>query len=562
MNSSQLMRNLFCCFVLFVLICSGNVNLMAADDIVCELQKALLADENPPAIHWGPDPAKYQSASGHTNRMIPVYTYGTAGQGEGIDITSYTGENSPYRNEAKVKRLYRGRSEVSVDPTAEYMDQTNVYDLQRAALDAGKKHIFLVVFDGMDWHTTRAAAIWNTQKVPYTEGRGTGTHFQEYQANGTSQFGFMVTSPFSDGGDANVNTQSVSNVLDGKAGGYLANMGGKAPWDSPQEPLYLIGGPKEAPVRHAVTDSSSSATSMTSGIKTYNSAVNIDPQGRQVLTIAHQAQQQGYKVGVVTSVPICHATPGAAYAHNVDRSDYQDISRDLLGLPSVSHPQQPLPGMDVVIGAGHGENKKEDSGQGKNYVPGNKYLADEDLQRAAVENKGNYVVAVRTSGENGKDLLMNAAERAAETGKRLLGYFGVGGDQSYVTGHLPFASADGDFKPAPGIDKKPIEYTAADLDENPILADMAEAALKVLSSDDGPFWLMVEAGDVDWANHSHNVDASIGAVNSGDRAVKVVTDWVEKNSNWDESVMILTGDHGHYLVVDRPECLICTEPSE
>ena len=553
------MSNFCRCFILFVLVSSGSADLLAGGDLVYELQKNLLTDEKPPAIHWGPDPAKYLSSSGHTNRMIPVYTYGTAGQGKGIDVSSYTDENSPYRDEAKVNRLYRGRSEVSVDPTAEYMDQTNVYDIQRAALDAGKKHIFLFVFDGMDWHTTRAAAIWNSQKVPYTEGRGTGTHFQEYLANGTSQFAFMVTSPFSDGGDPDVNTQTVNNVLDGKAGGYLAKMGGEAPWATPKEPLYLIGGPHDAPVRHAVTDSSSSATSMTSGIKTYNSAVNIDPQGRQVLTIAHQAQQQGYKVGVVTSVPISHATPGAAYAHNVDRSDYQDISRDLLGLPSVSHPQQPLPGMDVVIGAGYGENKKEDSGQGKNYVPGNKYLTDEDLKLADEASGGRYVVAMRTAGENGKELLMAAAKRAAETGQRLLGYFGVGGNQSYVTGHLPFASADGDFKPAPGIDKKPIKYTAADLDENPTLADMTEAALEVLSSDDGPFWIMIEAGDVDWANHSHNLDASIGAVNSGDKAVKAVTDWVEKHSNWDESVMVLTGDHGHYLIVDEPQCLIGTE---
>jgi alkaline phosphatase len=561
-NSLQLMRNVCRCFVLLGLLYSGCPSLFAADDLVRELQKTLLTDEKLPDIHWGPDPAKYCSASGHTNRMIPVYTYGTAGKGAGIDLNSYTGENSPYRDEAKVKRLYRGRSEVSVDPTAEYMDQTNVYDIQRAALDAGKKHIFLIVFDGMDWHTTRAAAIWNTQQIPYTEGRGTGTHFQEYQANGTTQFGFMVTSPFSDGGKANVNTQTVSNVLDGKAGGYLASMGGKAPWDPPKEPQYLIGGPPQAPVRHAVTDSSSSATSMTSGIKTYNSGVNVDPQGRQVFTMAHQAQQKGYKVGVVTSVPMCHATPGAAYAHNVDRSDYQDISRDLLGLPSVSHPQQPLPGMDVVIGAGYGEIKNEDSGQGENYVPGNKYLTDEDMKHADEAQGGKYVIAKRTPGENGKELLMAAAERAAKTGMRLLGFFGVGGEQAYVTGHLPFASADGDFKPAPGIDKKPIEYSVADLDENPTLADMAEAALDVLSHGDGPFWLMVEAGDVDWANHSHNLDASIGAVNSGDRAVKAVTDWVEKHSNWDESVMILTGDHGHYLIVDQPKCLICTQPSE
>ena len=80
--------------------------------------------------------------------------------------------------------------------------------------------------------------------------------------------------------------------------------------------------------------------------------------------------------------------------------------------------------------------------------------------------------------------------------------------------------------------------------------------MPVLSADGSPFWLLVEAGEVDWANHANNLDASIGAVNSGDAAVRTVTDWVEKNSNWDESLLIVTADHGHYLILDRPELLL------
>ena len=72
--------------------------------------------------------------------------------------------------------------------------------------------------------------------------------------------------------------------------------------------------------------------------------------------------------------------------------------------------------------------------------------------------------------------------------------------------------------------------------------------------------MMVEEGDVDWANHSNNLDASIGAVKSGEAAVKIIVEWVEKNSKWDESIMIVTGDHGHYLHLDQPELLII--PSE
>jgi alkaline phosphatase len=84
---------------------------------------------------------------------------------------------------------------------------------------------------------------------------------------------------------------------------------------------------------------------------------------------------------------------------------------------------------------------------------------------------------------------------------------------------------------------------------------MATAALDVLATNPKGFWLMIEAGDVDWANHDDNVDNSIGAVCSGDDAFRAVTQWAEKNGCWDETVVIVTADHGHLLVLDEPEAI-------
>jgi alkaline phosphatase len=78
----------------------------------------------------------------------------------------------------------------------------------------------------------------------------------------------------------------------------------------------------------------------------------------------------------------------------------------------------------------------------------------------------------------------------------------------------------------------------------------------VLSRNPQGFWLMVEPGDVDWANHDNNIDNSIGAVLTGDATVKTITDWVERNSNWSESLLLVTADHGHYLVLEKPDLLI------
>ena len=65
---------------------------------------------------------------------------------------------------------------------------------------------------------------------------------------------------------------------------------------------------------------------------------------------------------------------------------------------------------------------------------------------------------------------------------------------------------------------------------------MTEAALTVLAAEpDQPFALFVEAGDVDFALHANNLDNAIGAVYSGEEAVRAVIRWVETHSNWDDS---------------------------
>ena len=520
-------------------------------DRIGQLQQQAIKNGRSPVAHWGWRPEVYSLWTTHSNRLIPVYTYGTKNAGKGIDLDDYQGENSLYRDEKRVTRLYGRLTTNTVNPTADYLDQTNLFDIQREALDAGKKHIFLVVFDGMDWQTTRAASIFNEQKVSYDSGRGTGTHLQEYMADGTSQFGFMVTSPHNDGTSVDVNLQSVKNPGGSVPGGYDVERGGPNPWTVGNDNRYLVTRSRNPDDRHAYTDSASSAVSMTAGIKTFNSAINVTAEGKRVPTIAHMAQAEGYSVGAVSSVPISHATPAATYAHNVSRNDYQDLTRDLLGLPSISHPERPLKGLDVLIGGGYGSDRDKDSGQGKNFVAGNAYLTSDDLKAVNVEHGGEYVIAVRTEGVPGKRRLAEAAEQARRSSKRLVGFYGVGS----ASGHLPYQTADGNYDPVIGRQKTAEKYTPGDLLENPTLADMTRAALTVLETNPKGFWLMVEPGDVDWANHDNNLDDAIGAVNSGDEAVKVITDWVEKNSNWDESVMIITADHGHYLFIDKPELL-------
>lgn len=497
--------------------------------------------------HWGDRPSVYAAWSNHSNRLIPVYTFGLSLQG-------VAGAKSVYRDAAALERLYGRLPAGTLNPQADYFDQTDIHRLQMAAADAGKKHIILVVFDGLDWTTTRTAAIATTGSVGYDAGRGHGLFFQDY-AGAPTDFGFCVTSPANDGTTFDVDAQAVLTPGGKTGGGYDATLGGATPWDARADLTYLIGRHRGQP--HAVTDSAASATSLCTGRKTYNDAINIDPAGAPIEPIAVALQRQGWGVGVVTSVPVSHATPACAYAANVSRDDYQDIARDQLGEPSVSR-RTPLAGLDVLVGCGFGVDAAEDAGQGRNFERGNKYVSASTLRAIDAAEGGRYVVAQRTAGRPGAALLTKAAEEAIARKLRLFGFFGA------AEGHLPFSTANHDHTPVvvperdrtqrEGLAAKyggPFRYTPADIAENPTLADMTRAALSVLETRDR-FWLLVEAGDVDWACHGNNIDNCIGAVQDGDAAFRAVVEWIEARNAWDDTAVIVTSDHGHLFVLTDP----------
>lgn len=489
--------------------------------------------------YWGNDSNRYSTWMSHSNRLIPIYTFG-------ISLQKLKNEGSVYGDKQRLEELYGLVPAGSYAPAATYLDQTDVYRLQKQAIAEGKTQIVLVVFDGMDWESTYNAALYKNKRIAYTEGRGTGLVFQDYRGTETD-YGFFVTSPRLAGCKTDVDAQTVIGGDKPATGGYDPQRGGEAPGQSAVQADYLMGIDREQP--HTVTDSAASATSMTAGIKTYNASINFDVHGNRVEPISHQLQRErGFSIGVVTSVPISHATPAAAYAHNVDRDDYQDITRDLIGLPSAAHKGDPLPGVECLIGAGWGQQKMKAAAQGSNFVPGNEFYDREDLLRVSTEKGGKYVLAERTAGSKGVDVL-NAATNAAISGKhRLLGVFGA------TDGHLPFATADGHFDPTLDAKGETI-YQPNDIAENPSLADMTQSALRFLEHDADGFWLMVEAGDVDWANHANNIDNSIGAVLSGDAAVKAIFDWVDQRNDWSKTAVIVTADHGHYFVLKNAQMI-------
>ena len=79
-------------------------------------------------------------------------------------------------------------------------------------------------------------------------------------------------------------------------------------------------------------DSASTATSLSTGHKTYSGTINMDETfTTEYETIAEKLKKQlGYKIGIVSTVNLNHATPAAYYAHQASRNSYYEISEELI----------------------------------------------------------------------------------------------------------------------------------------------------------------------------------------------------------------------------------------
>ncbi len=79
-----------------------------------------------------------------------------------------------------------------------------------------------------------------------------------------------------------------------------------------------------------VTDSAAAGTALATGVKTRNSMLGMNPDTIAVPSIAQTLKEQGYGIGLVTSVAPDDATPAAFYAHVPNRGMYYDIGRQAI----------------------------------------------------------------------------------------------------------------------------------------------------------------------------------------------------------------------------------------
>ena len=230
-----------------------------------------------------------------------------------------------------------------------------------------------------------------------------------------------------------------------------------------------------------ITCSSAAGTAIACGEKANNGTVGINKDSVNVESVAYRLQKDGYKIGIISTVPINHATPSAFYAHNVNRSNGYELSHDIPGS-----------GFEFYAGAGFLEFKGKD---GKSeatdvYLEKNGYSVSYGLKEFREEsmNKEKVVFCQASNREESAD-----------------------------------------------------NYTSGDkMEEDASLGQMLELGMEFLGTDE-PFFFMCEGGAIDWSAHSNLTMPMIENILEFDESIKVAYDFYLAHP--EETLIIVTADH-------------------
>jgi alkaline phosphatase len=238
------------------------------------------------------------------------------------------------------------------------------------------------------------------------------------------------------------------------------------------------------------------------------------------------AEDRGMATGVVTSVEFSHATPAGFVAHNASRNNYAEIANEMIYESAA----------DVIMGAGAPDYNN--SGQ-KCFDEGVEVLCDEDaayvggLQTWDDLSDGT-VAGADADGDGSPDdwtVIRTRQDFQAmafgETPARVIG--------------LPFVNQT--LQQSRGGDDKADPYVVPLSETVPTLEEMTTAALNVLDDDPDGLFLMVEGGAVDWAGHANQSGRVVEEQIDFNNAVEAAVAWVNANSHWGETLLIVTGDH-------------------
>ena len=245
----------------------------------------------------------------------------------------------------------------------------------------------------------------------------------------------------------------------------------------------LVGMASTYPDDHKlVTDSAASATALASGVKTFNGAIGVNSQHAVIPSMLDMAKELGYLTGVAVTCQVNHATPAAFIAHADSRQSYEKIADQYVDLRIYGKPK-----VDLILGGGRDYFVRKDRNLIKEFK-GLGYSYQDDFKNLAKIKK---LPAIGLFSEMGMEPALDSAY--------------------------------------------PVR-----------LAEMTEKALSLLQSETQknatakPFFLLLEASQVDWCGHANDIACAMGEMRDMAAAMKLIKEFIDKNPN---TIFVATADH-------------------
>ena len=231
--------------------------------------------------------------------------------------------------------------------------------------------------------------------------------------------------------------------------------------------------------RH-ITDSSAAGTALSTGNKTNNYMLGVTPDSVQVFSIAKALKDNGYGVGIATTVTLNDATPAAFYGHAPNRKLYYEIGKGIIG-------------SNYEFFAGY------------NLISKNNNKGEKTDLYEKIEKDGYKIVKGKEEYEkiknHNKIILLNKPNRAGHCGYTV---DSMGNDNFNV----------------------------------PYLTQTCMNHLQKNSPE--KFFMMIEGGNIDWIAHA-NDPGVVKSILDFDEGIKIAYDFYKKHP--DETLIVVTADH-------------------